>query len=672
MDVYTHFEDLSNEILFEIFDYLHAFEIFTSFTLLNRRISSILQSIPFHIVILKKHCRRQIDFLSSHLTFHDHQVISIKTFDTIRDDSSIISLLFNRHNFINLKSCSFFTINSLTRLENVIKQIKNLNQLISFSIYQPNNKNLNENYKYDLTRIILLNKLSSLRSVVLKYPYDYLDISNYTSIASNLISLKLWISGSPSTVSVYSILSILRLCHRIQYLSIIMEQKIDESENNDIIVSIEAPPMNDNDRPILSQVISFELSIIAMCDNHSIGYILRCMPNLKYFYFHLLVRSAEWPFPDELLNGYVWQQMLELHLPHLSKFEFHMSIIKSFPILNLDIIIKSFEYFVRKYSNWHMIIDRWTLDCQYEEEFVMLRTLNYHKHKSTINPDIPCIYCGSFDTRSTTAMIDDHYSFYSNMRNLKIVMTEKRPNITWSSPLFQQITYLLVEMPIINSSWWNNLFNIVNFRETNDNNRAQHIAIDLSNFVYLSNVIHLEFRSTFPVSRWKDIQFILQACSNVITLIINTPLLLLSKLIDNSFLIRIFKQIKMVKSITENIFFPSNFALKFVQRFPSLTDIELQRNGYDPQFVEYKHAIESIRCAYDEDSTITLLVDHLTDYPGILNIQIQHTNEYHSPIHNDEQGKLQLKRRVLLRRDQSGFGFNIVGKEDTFLILNYI
>jgi hypothetical protein len=228
MDVSTHFEDLSNEILFEIFDYFHALEIFTSFTLLNRRISSILQLILLRIVILKTHCRCQIDFLSSHLTFHAHQVISIKTFDTIRDDSSIISLLFNRHNFINLKSCHFFTINSLTRLENVIKQIKNLNQLVSFSIEQPNNKNLNEHYKYDFTRIILLNKLSSLRSVVLLYPNDYLHISNYTSIALNLISLKLWISGSPSTVSIYSILLILRLCHSIRYLSIVIEQKTDD------------------------------------------------------------------------------------------------------------------------------------------------------------------------------------------------------------------------------------------------------------------------------------------------------------------------------------------------------------------------------------------------------------------------------------------------------------
>ncbi len=51
MDIQTHLEDLSNEIFFEIFDYLNALDIFTSFTSLNRRISSILQSISLRIVI---------------------------------------------------------------------------------------------------------------------------------------------------------------------------------------------------------------------------------------------------------------------------------------------------------------------------------------------------------------------------------------------------------------------------------------------------------------------------------------------------------------------------------------------------------------------------------------------------------------------------------------------
>ncbi|CAF3202291.1 unnamed protein product, partial [Rotaria sp. Silwood2] len=126
----THLEDLSNEIFFEIFDYLHMLHIFTGFTLLNKRISNILQSTPLHIVISFGNSRQQIDFLLYHLTFHEDQVISINILDRIRDHSSIIHVLFNRHNFINLKSCKFLSIHSMTKLNNIIKQIGNLNKLV--------------------------------------------------------------------------------------------------------------------------------------------------------------------------------------------------------------------------------------------------------------------------------------------------------------------------------------------------------------------------------------------------------------------------------------------------------------------------------------------------------------------------------------------------------------
>ncbi|CAF4202893.1 unnamed protein product, partial [Rotaria sordida] len=73
MDKNTKFEYLPNEIFFEIFDHLDAFEIFTGFTLLNKRMSSILQLIPLHLVISSNYSRRQVNFISSHLTFHAQQ-----------------------------------------------------------------------------------------------------------------------------------------------------------------------------------------------------------------------------------------------------------------------------------------------------------------------------------------------------------------------------------------------------------------------------------------------------------------------------------------------------------------------------------------------------------------------------------------------------------------------
>ncbi|CAF4365179.1 unnamed protein product [Adineta steineri] len=67
----------------------------------------------------------------------------------------------------------------------------------------------------------------------------------------------------------------------------------------------------------------------------------------------------------------------------------------------------------------------------------------------------------SFDTRSTTTTTpDNHYLFYTHLKDLTIFVQNKRENITWSSSLFQHITYLVVTTPVRNLSWWNSLSNI--------------------------------------------------------------------------------------------------------------------------------------------------------------------------------------------------------------------
>ncbi|CAF4918817.1 unnamed protein product [Rotaria sp. Silwood1] len=105
----------------------------------------------------------------------------------------------------------------------------------------------------------------------------------------------------------------------------------------------------------------------------------------------------------------------------------------------------------------------------------------------------------------------------------------------------------------------NRIFHFVIFRQTTDDDaNAQQNVTYLSYFVHIPNITELEFASEFCIYQCKSIQFILQACPNVTGVRIR------------------FKQIKMIKSITEKFYFPSNFALKLVQRFPSLIDIELQ------------------------------------------------------------------------------------------------
>jgi len=56
------------------------------------------------------------------------------------------------------------------------------------------------------------------------------------------------------------------------------------------------------------------------------------------------------------------------------------------------------------------------------------------------------------------------------------------------------------------------IFVSVSANQTNDDNNddSQKSFTCLSQFVYLPNVIRVEFGSTFDVSHWRDIQLILQ------------------------------------------------------------------------------------------------------------------------------------------------------------------
>ncbi len=105
--------------------------------------------------------------------------------------------------------------------------------------------------------------------------------------------------------------------------------------------------VNEDDLPILSKLISFDFTIFAKCDGESLCYILRFMPNLKYFYFYLEIPNLPWLFPGEFIDGHEWRTMFERFVPRLSKFEFHMAIVKGFSRLNLHIIVNSLN---KKYN----------------------------------------------------------------------------------------------------------------------------------------------------------------------------------------------------------------------------------------------------------------------------------------------------------------------------------
>ncbi|CAF4845232.1 unnamed protein product [Rotaria magnacalcarata] len=115
----------------------------------------------------------------------------------------------------------------------------------------------------------------------------------------------------------------------------------------------------------------------------------------------------------------------------------------------------------------------------------------------------------------------------------------------------------------------------VNCIQSNDNDDAQQYVAYLSNIVHLSNVTKINFETNVGISESADIKFILQACPNVIDLKISPFYLYLASIIDNQCLNRIFKQIKILNLIRGYYNVPPNSVSNLVQRFPSLTDIEV-------------------------------------------------------------------------------------------------
>ena len=131
---YSHLEDLPNEILCETFNYLHALDLFYAFSNLNRRISSILKEIRLHVYIGQPTSRRQIEFLCEKLILHCDQVISMDICNESCGETDIIEYLFEEYNFVNLGRCRLSCFGFNSKLENVLRKLKEQNQLVYFHI----------------------------------------------------------------------------------------------------------------------------------------------------------------------------------------------------------------------------------------------------------------------------------------------------------------------------------------------------------------------------------------------------------------------------------------------------------------------------------------------------------------------------------------------------------
>jgi len=65
------------------------------------------------------------------------------------------------------------------------------------------------------------------------------------------------------------------------------------------------------------------------------------------------------------------------------------------------------------------------------EEYIILRTSNFHKHKLNIEIILPLVFSQSFRTRSTL-LTSDRRLFYPDIKLLKICIARRISDITWT------------------------------------------------------------------------------------------------------------------------------------------------------------------------------------------------------------------------------------------------
>lgn len=222
----TLLEELSNEIFCDIFDYFDAFDLFFAFSSLNSRISSVLKLTRLHVIIHSMYRRRQIEFLSHHLAFHSDQVISLDVCDEICDQTNVVAYLYNRHSFLNLRSCIFWLLNSSPKLKNVIKQLKEQTQIVSFHIVQSDyaeEDKLCRSRAHLFSQRILLNTPPTLRTVTLRFHYDHPELLRNTIVYTTLTYLELVFYGTLDKVSIYSLIPVLRIHSTLRHLGVIIK-----------------------------------------------------------------------------------------------------------------------------------------------------------------------------------------------------------------------------------------------------------------------------------------------------------------------------------------------------------------------------------------------------------------------------------------------------------------
>ncbi|CAF0820182.1 unnamed protein product [Rotaria sordida] len=566
----TRLEDLSNEIFFEIFDYLHALDIFTAFSTLNQRITLILSSIPLHIVVSSSHCHRQIKFLSFYLINHAHQVVSISLEDSIRDFTSVISFFFIQHTFENLEHCSLYSSYWSIQSRTALEQLKNLIKLRSLRFIVTNHMQLYEKEKQYISQTILTHQSFSLRSLDFVFYFNHSHLTTAVTLNWTLTSMSLTFYDLPRRLSIYCVLHVFHIYRALRRLRVLIS--IPTNPNIYHAYAPMLPAAFQDNLPVLPYLKFFDLQTITMCNIDSLSIILRCMPNLRQFIFTITSSKRISRYIRDLLDGYKWQHLFSIRA-----------------VINMDDIIHSFQYFVEHYDGWHMSVECSRLWTEKLKEYISLRTLTYSTNRREYNSLEPSMILGTLHVQSTLITDDQYHNFHQHNTKLKVIVPINiaiTGNLPSSVP-FQNVQHLVIVFQQSTLTLWENLLKLISmYHQENDEIGSKQYVNVLKSYVDLSTIKRIDFEPKNDISQLYYIEQILLLSSNIIELKIGTQLFLSLTLFDNPSLMSIFNQLQTLELLTENVdglelltanvYFSLKYASKLIQHFSSLIDIRLQ------------------------------------------------------------------------------------------------
>ncbi|CAF1140672.1 unnamed protein product [Adineta steineri] len=634
MNTITQFEDLCNEIFLEVFEYLHCLDLFMAFASLNNRFTFLLSLPQLYLIVNQSHFYYQIQFLSSHLVDHAHQVISISFHEQLCDYfASVISFFFDKHTFKNLRSCIFiFHLICLPwYLPNITEKLKNSNKLVLFKIFYSNNNSLADKIKEELSTFALKCKSLKLRSVNLLFSYNYPKLLVNNSINSTLTTLRMMFHGVTTICSIYSFLPVLRIYRALRNLSISIS-----NQNNQQIIMPTLPAIYEINPPILSSLKSFELCTKTFCSFQSLSFILHCMPNLRRFILTIISLSSSISnLHQNLFRGGEWEILLKNGPSQLDIFDIFLHIQYTNFELDMNFVVNSFNYFTRKYNDWYLAIHQSQCNSRSEKRYISLR--GFRRSKKTrhyfFNP--MRIVLGTLNIYSTSVIDNQHDLFYSMYKDLhvNIPVNTNMSNILSYGQIFKNINYLTLEIDSSILTFWKK---ILDFCLCNPAEIYQKDCADkITSLIDLTTITKLEFKSKSNIYFIKDI---LLACSHLTQLKIRPSLLLY----DDPSLTSVFHQLKSLYLLSNHCKSFLKYAFKLVEHFSSLIHLELE--------------------IYSTDLCISLLNILLDGLPKLIHLKIYFRHAQVLPQDAD------LTDYILQRR-RKAFPLNIYNEHEVWIIM---